>query len=70
MENKGREGITQHAQDEREQMEKNQMCREKKAQRRATERRSTNALIEKEKDIFLEENKKLVQVDDDHPEQR
>jgi hypothetical protein len=29
-----------------------------------------NVLIEKEKDIFLEENRKLVQVDDDHPEQR
>jgi hypothetical protein len=34
------------------------------------EHRSEDALIKKEKDIFLEENRKLVQVDDDHPEQR
>jgi hypothetical protein len=27
-----------------------------------------NALIMKEKDNFLKENRKLVQVDDDHPE--
>jgi hypothetical protein len=29
-----------------------------------------DALIKKEKDNFLEENRKLVQAEDDHPEQR
>jgi len=51
-------------------MQKGDPTTTKNAKRGEKDHRSMNVLIEKENNSFLEENRKLVSVVDDHLEQR